>query len=385
VESDEPYSAFEHLLFPQLRSPIVVAYSSGVPHVGAVLGGGDRLGMQRWSIAAYAQSDRTLSNQLRWGGDVAYLNMMLAPWQLLAAAGFADWVDPVATDDPDVTLAEQRQTRDAQLSIGRLWRDTLQTQLSGIYTDDTYQLPGLRPADPPEPAVRRRLGGSALSVAWVWGDSTAYTGLRRALFGNASAAYYPASLSSFAGDIYDTGGALGAVVPLPLGRRHTITARLRGRALISSDDTGLLQLGGESGIATLFSGRSVEAEPPTFATDRFPPNLRFVEPVRGYEDYAIATDRAAIADLSWRYPLIIDRGFAATFGFLPTSFLSQIDFELFAAGAVDQREQLHAAAGAAIDLRITLLRFPFLVVYQVARRLRDDEAITQLVGLGLGL
>jgi hypothetical protein len=316
---------------------------------------------------------------------VAYLNMMLAPWQILAAAGFADWVDPVATDDPKVTFPEQRQTRDAQLSIGRLWRTSLQTQLSGIYTDDTDQLPGPRRGDPPEAAVRRRLGGPELSLAWVWGDSTAYTGLRRALLGNASAAYYPAALSSFTGDIYDTGGALGAVVPLPLGRRHTLTAELRGRALLASGDTGLLQLGGESGIATLFSGRSVTTEPPTFATDRFPPNLRFIEPLRGYEDYAITTDRAGIANLTWRYPLIIDRGYAATFGFLPASYLSQIDFELFAAGAMDQREQLHAAAGAAIDMRITLLRFPLLVIYQVARRLRDDEAITQLVGLGLGL
>src|SRR6185295_6948103 len=152
VASDEPYSAFEHLLFPQLRSPTYVSYSSGVPHVGAVLGGGDRLGMQRWSIAAYAQSDSKLSNQLHWGGDVAYLNMMLAPWQIFAAAGFADWVDPVTTTDPDVTLAEDRETRDAQLSLSRVWRGTLETQLSGIYTEDTFRLPD----DPPAARVRRQ-------------------------------------------------------------------------------------------------------------------------------------------------------------------------------------------------------------------------------------
>jgi hypothetical protein len=385
VLSDQPYSPFEHLLFPQLRSPTILSYSSGTPHVGVVLGGGDRLDMQRWSIAGYVQPASDISDQLHWGADAAYLNMMLAPWQIYAAAGFVDWVDPVATDDPDVTLTEERRTRDAQLTLSRLWRGTLQTQLSGIYTEDTYRLPGQRPSDPLGPPVRRELGGAGLSLAWVWGDATAYTGRRRVLTGNAAAAYYPRSLSSFAGDIYDTGGALGTVLPLPFGRRHTLSARLRGRALVSSDNVGLLQLGGESGVGSLFSASSVATEPPSFDSDRFPPNLRFIEVLRGYEDYAITTDRAAIGDLSWRYPLIIDRGFAATFGFLPASYVSQIDFELFAAGAFDQRQDLHAAAGALIDVRLTVLRLPFVVAYQIARRLRDDEAITQIVSLGLGL
>jgi hypothetical protein len=97
-------------------------------------------------------------------------------------------------------------------------------------------------------------------------------------------------------------------VPLPFGRRHTLTAQLRGRALIAHDDTNLLQLGGDSGLAELWNGSSISAAPPAFDTARFPPNLRFIEAMRGYEDYAITTDSAAIADVWWRYPLIIDRG-----------------------------------------------------------------------------
>jgi hypothetical protein len=204
--------------------------------------------------------------------------------------------------------------------------------------------------------------------------------VRRALYAIGSAAYYPHALSSFAGDIYDAGGAVGAVLPLPFGRRHTLAARLRGRALIARDDTNLLQLGGDSGLSELWSGRSTRAEPPAFDDARFPPNLRFIEALRGYEDYAITTDRVAIADLAWRYPLIIDRGVASTFGFFPASFIRELDLELFAAGAVDRRQDRHAAGGAALTLRLQLFRVPLLVAYQIARRVRDDDALTQLLG-----
>ncbi|HEU4729104.1 MAG TPA: WD40 repeat domain-containing protein [Kofleriaceae bacterium] len=377
VVSDQPYSPWEHFLFPQLRSPTFVAVSR-TPHFGAVLGGGDRLGLQRWSIAGYAQPGGNASDRLHWGGSVAYLNEMLAPWEIVATAGFIDWVDPVETDDPDVTLAEERRTRDASLSVARTWRGSLTAALSGVYTQDIDAPPGMATLD-------RKLGGPALSLAWQSGETTRYTGLRRALELEASAAFYPHALSSFAGDIYDARGALAVFAPLPLGRRHVLAARLRGRALIARDDTGLLQLGGESGLAELWHGSSVTGAPPSFDTDRFPPNLRFIEVLRGYEDHAIATDRAAIADLWWRYPLIIDRGTAATFGFLPASFLRQIDLELFAAGAIDRAQELHAAAGAAVTAQFTLLRIPLRVSYQLARRLRDDEALTQLVGAGVGL
>lgn len=378
VASDEPYSPWERLWFPQLRSPTLLAFSTGLPHIGAVLGGGDRLGMQRWSIAGYVQPRGAGNEREHWGADAGYLNTMLAPWRILATVGFVDWVDPIATDDPEVTLAEERRTRDASLSLARTWRATLTATLSGLYTDDFDRPPGAR-------GVRRHLGGPALSLAWESGEATAYTGVRRALRLDAAAAYYPQALSSFAGDIYDTAGTLGATVPLPLGRRHVIDLRVRGRALVARDDTDLLQLGGVSAIPALWNGRSIGGDPPAFDATRFPPNLRFVELLRGYEDHAITTERAATAELAWRYPLIIDRGVAATLWVLPASFVRQLDLELFASAAIDHRHDLHAAAGAAISLRIVMLRVPALVGYQVARRVRDDEAVTQLVGLALGL
>lgn len=378
VLSDQPYSPWEHFWFPQLRSPVIVVFSSGLPHLGVVLGGGDRLGMQRWSISGYAQPPGLGSSHTRWGGDAEYLNTMLAPWRIIATAGLVDWSDPISTDDPQVFLAEDRRTRDASLSLSRTWRETLTTTLSTVYTDDFDR--------PPNTAgFGRHLGGPSLSLAWASVESTPYTGARRAVLLDASAAYYPHALSTFTGDIYDTGGAIGAIVPLPLGRRHILSARLRGRALLARDDTDLLQVGGDSGIASLWTRRSISTDPPGFDSRRFPPNLRFIEPLRGYDDYAITTDRAALADLAWRYPLIIDRGVAATLGFLPASFLRQLDLELFASGALDRHRNAHAAAGAAISLSIVALRVPLLVTYQIARRLRDDEALTQLVGVALGL
>jgi hypothetical protein len=376
--SDEPYSAWDHFFVPQLHSPTVVVVSNGQPHYGAVLAGGDRLGLQQWSVAGYVQPRGSITSTLHWGADAAYLNTMLAPWRILATAGFVDWVDPVTPAGSQVEVAEDRRTRDAALSIARTWRGSLTTTVSGIYTDDRDRPPG-------EPEVRRRLAGPSLSLDWLSAETTVYTGLRRGLIADASVAYYPHALSSFAGDIYDTRGELGAIVPLPLGRRHVMFAELRGRALVAHDDTRLLQLGGDSGLAELWSGRSVSAEPPAFDSARFPPNLRFVEALRGYEDYAITTDRAAIADVWWRYPVIVDRGSAATFGFLPASFVRELDVELFAAGAIDRRTDLHAAVGGALSLRFSLLRFPLLVSYQLARRLRDDDALTQLLGLAFEL
>jgi len=89
--------------------------------------------------------------------------------------------------------------------------------------------------------------------------------------------------------------------------------------------------------------------------------------------------------VAWRYPLIIDRGVGATLGFLPASFLREIDLELFATGALDALRHQHAAGGAVVSLRFTLFRAPLLVAYQIARRVRDDRALTQLVGLTVDL
>jgi len=379
VASDEPYSAWDHFFVPQLRSPWFYAASdNAAPHLGAILGGGDRLELQRWSIAGYVEPPGSLSNQVHWGAEANYLNAMLAPWRIGATAGFVDWVDTVETTDPAITLTEDRRDRYGGLALSRVWRDALTTSIGGQLAEDTVQFAGALP-------VRRRIGGPYVSLAWASVESTRYTGARRALYASGALGYEPRSLSSFAGDIYDARCAIATTLPLPLGRRHGVTGTLRGRALISNQDTGLLQLGGVSVLDALYAGSSRGTDPPAFDDARFPPSFRFRERLRGYEDYAITTDRAAIADVAWRYPWIIDRGYAATLGVFPASFVRELDFELFAAGAIDREAAQHAAAGGAITLSFVLLRFPLVLDYQLARRVRDDDAVTQRLGLGFAL
>lgn len=370
--SDGPYRAWERLFIPTLRAPTALLISNGVPHIGIQLGGGDRLDLQRWLIAAYGQYDTSLSNRVHWGADIQYLNHMLAPWTILATAGFVDWVDSLDTDTGSV--ADERRSRDVTVSLSRTWRNALTATLTAVYADD-YDA-ALAPS-------RRHLGGPELALDWLSSESTPYTGIRRALLARARIGYFPHAASTFAGDIYDTRGELGAVMPLPFGTRHTLSIFARGRALLARDDSHLLQLGGDAGIATLWDRSNKPAT--TYDDTPFPPNLRFIEPLRGYEDYAVATDRTALADLAWRYPLIIDRGVASTLWLLPSSFLRQLDLELFAAAAIDRAVDLHAAIGATLTANFTLIRIPLTLGYQLARRLRDDRALTQLVGLSLPL
>jgi len=378
VQSDNPYSIFDHLFYPEVRSPTIATGGSGFPAFGLLLAGGDRLFLQRWMLAGYAQPTiDNIGTRTHWGAGAGYLNNMLAPAIILAQGGFLDWAAPVATDDPMVTLTEEHRTRDASLAIGYIWRGTLTATAGFVYTDDYVQTDV-------EPATRAYLTGPQVTLDWIAGESTRYTGLRRALILRGQAAYYPVQWSSFLSNITDVGGSIGTVLPLPFGRRHTISAVVRGRALISPMDTGLLQVGGNSELAFLWNRHSTTTDPPEFDLTRFPTNLRFLEPLRGYEDYAITTDRVGIGEIAWRYPIIIDRGTAALW-FLPAHYLRELDIELFAAGAIDQEQRKHYAVGGALTLKVQLLRIPFNIVYQLARRLVDDKAITQFIALGFEL
>jgi hypothetical protein len=145
--------------------------------------------------------------------------------------------------------------------------------------------------------------------------------------------------------------------------------------LITDGDSGLLQVGGDGGFVW---NRSNKIEGPEFDDSRFPPNLRFVEHVRGFEDFALTADRVKIGEVSWTYPLIIDRGTAAV-GFLPATYLRQLELEPFATAAIVDANDRHYAVGGALTLRIQFLRIPLAITYQIARRLSDDEALTHLV------
>lgn len=375
VQSDEEYSPLEHFFYPQVRSPSL-AVGGGLPHLGFALAGGDRLDLHRWSLAGYWQpAVEELGNRAHYGAFGAYYNQMLAPITIYVEGGFLDWAAPLADElDPDITYTEERRTRDVAGGLSYTYRQSLTVDAGGIYTSDAFSVD--------DGAVDRVwVGGPTLGLSWFSGESTRFTGTRRAIFASGQTGYYPEKWSSFMGDITDVGGTLGATVPLPIGRRHTVTAFVRGRALVADNDTGLLQLGGDNGLGLLWDRSSKMGEPPSFDDSRFPPNLRFVEPLRGYEDYAITTDKVTLGEVSWRYPLIIDEG-RASLWFLPAAYLRQFDLELFAAGAIDADQNKHYAGGAAFTLHLQFFRIPLAVTYQIARRLVDDKALTQFVGVG---
>ena len=68
---------------------------------------------------------------------------------------------------------------------------------------------------------------------------------------------------------------------------------------------------------------------------------------------------------------------------LPSSFLRQIDLELFGSAATDAHGGPgHAAGGTAVTLEMAIWDIQVNLTYQLARRVEDDQALVQIVALG---
>ena len=371
VLSDAPYSHLDHLLIPQVRTlAIVDSQDLSSPLFGLTLAGSDRLGFHNWGLSALYQANRGL-----WSGSFSYIDTQLAPLTIgIQASHFAFEIGE------DERL--QRQSA-GELFLSRTMRDSTTLSLGATGVDDA------RPEDPVLERRSRRLAGPFLSARYSGAEGTPHGGLRRALRMSARAALYPTALSTLAEGFADLDGALGVTVPLPLWRRHALHLDLRGRDLVGlAPGTGLLQVGGQPALISLYR-RSSDPAGPDYSNDLLPAGSYFAEPLRGFEDYALALDRVAIADATYRYPLIIDRGFASVLWLFPSLFFRQLDLELFGAVAlagisdIDQ-EDLHAAAGGALSLGLAVGLVPVSVRYQLARRLTDDLALVHDVGLGIG-
>jgi Tol biopolymer transport system component len=376
ILDDRPYSGLDHLFVPQLRAVNFQTAGRSGQLYGAVLDGGDRLSLHRWLLFGYLQwqSSSTLGS-----GGFGYANEQLAPFTLFAFAEQFSWRDtPVQlTGTPttaDFTLT-QRQ-RDVELGIERLFYEN-PIELSFVLTENEG-------ADSlAVPVLTRRFAGPQLSASFVGVESTPYTDDRRLLGANLSAALFPDQWGTASFTFADLRAQLTATLPLPLSRRHTLHLGLRGRDLAGAPDSApILQVGGAAG--GLIYHRSDRPPGPDFTTDIVPPGISFFEPLRGYEDFAISTDRVAIADATYRYPFIIDWGSASTLWLLPAFFLRQVNLELFYAGAVEGRSATrHEAAGAALGVDFAMLG-PWSLQVQIARRLEDDRARTQAVFLSTG-
>jgi len=366
-----------------------VQVGEGGAHLGYAIGGGDVFGKHRWMLTGLAQIPDSDADDLaevkdnHLGVIASYANAMFSPWTLSIEASAINSLERREGDDaPDVF--DERKTRDLYVVVGRSWRESWGAAAAWTSTDDRIQ-PLAPPGEQAMPLDHRRLGGPALFFSYFGGEATPYTGLRRAVAVSTAAQYLPERFSSLDRDATSLRVGLDLVAPLPFTRRHRLSLSAVARGIFRPAD--LVELGGTSAIPPLWLGsnRDEPAEP-SFPT---PDHYRLTESLRGHEDTTFAVARLLTAELAWRYPIIIDRGVAATFGGLPSSFVRQLDLELFAAGALTENRagdrESHLTAGGSLTLQLDLFRVPLLVRYQLARRLRDDRALVQLVGLGVPL
>jgi hypothetical protein len=386
VHSDEPYSQLDSILYPRFRAPLLVSAMDGASLVGLQLTGGDPLGFHRWSV--FGQYDFVGGHV---SGGAHYVNAMLAPLELRLELEHHKWNESVtlrSDNEPDaiVTGPLHSESR-ARVAIGRTIR-TSRIDILGIALETK------EPVDPDSQELApelhtRRLAGPGIQLQHVSVQGTAYAGPTLGYVMSGSATHYNEALSSLDVDLNDLGATLNLVGPLPLYARHTLSLGLRGRRLYGPDrDQSFLIVGGSTLAAELWS-RSDQDDPPEVELPSTEPLVTFQEPLRGFEDLEIRTDRIAIADLTYRLPFILDFGTASTAYLLPGFFFSDVSFEAFAAAATDSfssfQEHRHLAAGGSAALDFSFSVFPLRLRYQISRRFTDDEAWVQLLTLGFSI
>jgi hypothetical protein len=380
ILSDAPYSAFDRLFVPQLYALSLTALPSSSRSLwGATVGGGDRLGLHRWALSGYAD---VVKSDSRFGGSIGYANTQAAPLLvLLSASQFSWWDRPRGTSSTasdDIVYSVDRRQRDLGIDFAL----PFYTHAASLGLHATEQR---RIGDPSVPRLRQLTGISA-ALTLINAETTPYVGQRRALELDLDGTVYPGRLGTQDFTFTDLRALLHTRWPVPPLSRLSLGLDLRGRALAGAPvGSHLLDLGGTSAIAPIVSQSS---EPARNGIDRDLSTIPtgFFEPLRGYEDLGLAVDRAVIADGRLTYPIIIDHGFASSLVLLPSLLIRQLDLEAFGAAAWDTRtqtlESVHAAAGAALSLRTVFWVGPLSLRYQVARRLRDDNAWVHLLGIG---
>ncbi len=377
IHSDEPYSQLDNLFTPSFRVPFLSAPSEHVNLFGLQLAGRDRLGFHHWSLfGQYELRGKNIS------GGFEYLNSQLAPLAIRLQVQRIAWNKARRIDGGDYEAGDFRAQHIAQLSVERGFRSWgFQLGAMGLEElDPDHGLPQLQ---------TRRLVGPKLALQYSAAEGTAYSGLKRGVFAQGSAAHFNEAISSFDTNLSDFRTQVGVALPLPLSHRHTFQVSLRGRRLYGFDrDASFLVVGGSSAFSELW--KKSDKEEPDEARLPWPsPLLEFQEPVRGFEDLAFTTDRIAIADLTYKYPLILDYGFASFAYLLPSLHFRQINLELFASGATDSfasfEDHRHLAIGTSVALSMTMWLVPMQWQYQLAQRFTDDDALVHSMRLGFAL
>jgi hypothetical protein len=387
VLSDKRYSPFDHFFVPVLHAPYALFFADAntgnlEAYFGVSLAGADRLAMHDYAINLQYGS-----GMIGPAASIAYGNYQLAPWYLVVAGA----ISPNGPQWNSELLLTATRT---------YWTSPIAVRFHGF---DFYTL-----ATNNQVLASYRFFGPGISASYFAGESTPYAGYRLALGLNASADYYPAAQSrqndvvalTSQSALSDLLAGIVAIVPPPLSRRHSLRLSATGRILINSQAHNLLTIGGLAASTTLFS-EGVEQPLPgqTSQASSYAPTLAPGTPFRqalvGYEDMDTPGMGVAILSALYRYPLIVDYGWASLFYLLPSFFVRQLELQLFGDAAwitpngdflAHAPLTLRRAAGGAVFLRMTLEGTVALsLFYRFARRFdsREDEALLHLFGLAL--
>lgn len=363
VHSDKEYSQLDNLFTPNLRTPIILATPIGNPLLGLSLSGSDRLFTHRWSGAGYLDlSSKDISGQFAYGTSI------LAPMDI--QLGFGQFTFEDGEDTPPL------RQREGFVSASYPFRSAL---ASLSLSEFQYR----RPSNTSSNARFRRLSRAGAAFQFAALESTPYSGPRRGYALSLTSSYSPTALNSLDTNLADLGGSLQVVTPLPLSPLHTLSLSLRGRRLYGlTRDDGLLAVGGTSALY-----RAVTREKPGDFENGESDFFAFTTPLRGFEDLQFHTNKIAIGQLTYRYPLILDFGISHLAYLLPSLQFRQLDLQLFGTGAIESfknySEREKYAAGASLDLAVAIWFVPFSVRYQIAKRFTDDEAIVHAVTIEL--
>lgn len=354
VKKDEAYSSLDHLFVPQLRVPTGnLTWATDTngslvfnASVGLSVMGRDRLSRHTWAINGMLGIPNVEQNSLQIG----YRNAALAPWAIVASASRLG------------SASEAYWT--GLLSIGRTaWT----VPFSFGVQAEVWQ---------PYGQAAEKFIGPYLQFAYSAGDGTSYAGAQRSFSASFDVSGYPRVFGSDR-DMLDLRGTVAVAIPLPFSKRHSFVLSGVGRSLPGAP-TGALRVGGISSALFQFGSR----EPFPSGPGVFLPGA-LVEGVRGFDDFAMRAQHAAIFNARYRYSFIIDRGTASFLYLFPSFFFRQIDLEAFGSGAVTET-QIARAAGAALTFRVNFGGFlPVSLGYQFAWRFDFGLPPLHLVTFGL--
>jgi len=373
LATGRPASALDHLFVPSLLAPTTYA-GPDTTLLGLVMSGADHLERHRWTLAGLYQFEGHL-----WSGSLGYSNRQLAPVtiELIASQYSTRQNPPKILPVPGGMDLLYRRDRQIVLDAQRSFYDN-PVGAGFQLVERTFPGNDLWVSHSPF----RRFAGPYAFASYTGLESTRYTGTRRALALDGYAAAFPADLTNAPNAFADVRGQLWLIVPVPPLRRDRLVLSVRGRSLAglpASDPT--LQVGGPlAGMLWTGSNRSeVETRLPT----ALPLQIPFTEALRGFEEHALATNRIFIADLTYRYPFIIDWGSASTFGILPSFLLQQLDLNLFGTAATTgEAGDRHGSAGGSLTALFLFGPASLSLRYQVSRRLTDDHGVVMFVLLG---